>query len=185
MQERTVIAFSGHLTDAPERSTPRFPERLVPAVRRRIAAFLARQAQPIHGVSSAARGGDLIFIDAVLALGGSVSVVLPFPVADFKPVSVGQGWDERFEAILPRVALREPLLAEIPGDPALRDAAFADCNVSIADLAEELAQLYGDPDPLFLALYKQTASDLAGGTLHAFNHWTARGHRLEIIAPEE
>jgi hypothetical protein len=181
----SVVAFSGHMTDAPSRPTPRFPEAHVPSVRQRIREALTRLRQPLLGVSSAARGADLLFIDELLALGGHATVVLPFPQSDFKQTSVGQGWDDLFERLLksPQVHVPEPLLSERPADSARTDAAFAECNDRIIQIARELVKQHGVPDALFLAVYKQTQTDLLGGTKHAFDAWTSTGGRLELIDP--
>jgi len=181
----SVIAFSGHLTDSPSRATPRFPESLVPEVREKLRVALAAKRQPILSVSSAARGGDLLFIEQVLALGGSATVILPFPPDAFKRVSVGQGWDARFDELLAheRVSVLPPLHAALPAAQDQQDAAFAECNEHIAQRTRALSQRHGVSDPLFLAVYKKTSTDLTGGTLHAFEYWTKDGGLLEIVEP--
>lgn len=107
---RPVVAFSGHMTDAPGRAVPRFPESKVEAVRRAVRTWLGGQGARVHGVCSAARGADLLFLEEVLARRGTATVILPFPADDFKRISVGQGWDERFDAAIAndRVAVLPP-----------------------------------------------------------------------------
>src|SRR5205814_4595932 len=70
----TVVAFSGHITDLPDRAVPRFPPDKVEPVRREIAKWLKARGAEIHGVSSAARGGDLLFLGEVLAINGTATV---------------------------------------------------------------------------------------------------------------
>jgi len=60
-----VVAFAGHMVDAPQRATPRFPAALVPAVRAALRERLAPLRAPIV-FTSAACGADLLFIDAAL-----------------------------------------------------------------------------------------------------------------------
>jgi len=159
----------------------------VPVVRSRVRQALAACGPRLIGVSSAARGGDLIFIEELISLGGSAIVLLPFPSHDFKTTSVGQGWDNTFERLLasPRVDVRKPIEVQLPAESSERDAAYARCNVTIIDTAEQLAAEHGDLDPLFLAVYMLTETDRQGGTAEAFRGWTDRGHRLQIINPRE
>src|SRR5690348_12088732 len=101
-----VVAFAGHMVDAPGRAVPRFPARLVPQVAAAVGERLAGFHNPIV-YASAACGADLIFIETALGLGAEVNVVLPFDRQDFVRTSVavgGDGWVERFDAALARVA---------------------------------------------------------------------------------
>src|SRR5262249_41788527 len=83
-----VIAFSGHMVDAPNRPRPRFPAEIEPQVASAIAA--------------AAGGADILFLEAVLARGGQVNVVIPGPVERYREESVSAegSWRARFDRIL-------------------------------------------------------------------------------------
>jgi hypothetical protein len=99
-----VVAFAGHMIDAPDRSTPRFPPEMAPSVRAAMREYLARLHAPII-YTSAACGADLMFIEAALEAGAEVNVVLPFNRDDFVDTSVtvgGDGWADRFDAALAR-----------------------------------------------------------------------------------
>ncbi|MEP6998229.1 MAG: adenylate/guanylate cyclase domain-containing protein [Betaproteobacteria bacterium] len=101
-----VVAFAGHMIDAPDRAVARFPAALTPAVYAAMREHLARLNAPII-YTSAACGGDLMFIEAALEVGAEVNVVLPFDREDFVRTSVavgGDGWVERFDAALSRAA---------------------------------------------------------------------------------
>src|SRR5262249_4839529 len=63
-----VVAFAGHMIDAPGRLPPRFPAALEPAVRTALRAHLDHLRDPVV-YTSAACGGDLIFIEAALDMG--------------------------------------------------------------------------------------------------------------------
>jgi hypothetical protein len=180
-----IVGFSGHMTDAPDRATPRFPESRVESVRTRLRAVLERQTQPLHGVSSGARGGDLIFLEELLALGGSATILLPFPADAFKQTSVGQGWDERFERVLaaPEASVPAPLYAALPASTADRDAAFEACNALIVQNLKQLATLAHDQHPLFIAVFRDTGSQNPGGTWDAIARWRRLGHPVEVIDP--
>jgi hypothetical protein len=180
-----IIGFSGHMTDAPDRASPRFPESRVPSVRARLRAALEAQGTPLHGVSSGARGGDLIFLEELLALGGSATILLPFPAAAFKRTSVGQAWDERFDRVLSaaRVDVAPPLHATLPQSSAARDAAFEACNVRIVEQLNELAQLAHDDEPLFLAVFHESGAQNVGGTWDAIARWRDLGRSALVIDP--
>ena len=99
-----VVAFAGHMVDAPQRATPRFPAALVPVVRAALRERLAPMRAPIV-FTSAACGGDLLFIEAALEQRAEVNIVLPFDRDDFLRTSVAVGGDEwvsRFDAALAR-----------------------------------------------------------------------------------
>ncbi len=99
-----VIAFAGHMIDAPGRSKLRFPMTLVPAVQSALRARLADFTNPII-YTSAACGADLIFIEEAQNAGAEVNIVLPFDRLDFVRSSVapgGEGWIGRFDAALAR-----------------------------------------------------------------------------------
>jgi hypothetical protein len=101
-----VVAFAGHMIDAPDRAIPRFPAALIPAVRAAVREHVARLNTPII-YTSAACGADLIFIEAALDAGAEVNVVLPFEREDFVRNSVsvgGDGWVDRLDAALSRAA---------------------------------------------------------------------------------
>ena len=101
-----VVAFAGHMIDAPDRRTPRFPATLAPAVEAAMRERFARFHRPI-AYSSAACGADLIFIETALASGAEVNIVLPFDRDDFMRTSVAVGGDEwigRFDAAIARAA---------------------------------------------------------------------------------
>lgn len=177
-----VVAFSGHLTDAPNRAVPRFPESQAIAVGQAIDRFLQAHGGRVHAVCSAARGADLLFLECVLQRGGTATVFLPFPPADFKKVSVGQGWDERFDAALAndRVDQKPPLYDELPPESE-QGAAFEACNQEIVKEAERLARQLDDSDPVMLTVWNGSPGDGAGGTSHAVSTWRQHGHRHENI----
>lgn len=178
---RAVVAFTGTMTDAPGRKVPRFPDRpdLVSWVAARIrAALVAMDAG--EGVCSAARGADLLFLEALLELGGTATVLLPFPAEAFERTSVGYGWDGRLRAALanPRVEARV-LAPEPPAEHEL-SAAFAACNGAIATVARDRAARRGSVAVL-LAVWDGRPGDGTGGTGDFVRTWEEGGARAEII----
>ena len=164
-----VVAFAGHMVDAPGRAQPRFPQAIVPAVAASIGAEVSALRDPIV-FTSAACGSDLIFIEAAQARGAEVNVVLPFDREDFVRTSVavcGEGWVARFDAALGRasrviMATTEAYL----GDDVLFEHA--------ARLVEGLAMLRAaqlETTPTLLCLLDDGDAPRVGGTQASVARW--------------
>ena len=128
------------MTDESDRETKRFPAGLEEEVVFEIRQQL-RTLDVGFGVSSAARGGDILFLEELLRRGGSAKVILPFPRGDFVTKSVGAEWSARLGRILshPMVHYVE-LLDELPQEQDEIEDAFARCNERILDEARGLAR---------------------------------------------
>jgi class 3 adenylate cyclase/tetratricopeptide (TPR) repeat protein len=103
-----VVVFSGHRIDEPDRPHPRFPEnrlaKVKAAIREKLDTMDARM-----GYASAASGGDILFLEAMLERGGEIHVVLPFSREAFCETSVrvsqdSARWPARYEAVLEKAA---------------------------------------------------------------------------------
>ena len=169
MPAPAVVAFSGHMIDAPDRPEPRFPAALAPAVSAAIRQYLAGLHEPII-YTSAACGADLLCIEAALAIDAEVNVVLPFDRDDFIRTSVavgGDDWRQRFDSAMARVARVIPATSESHlGDDVLFDHA--------AWLLEGLAALRASQlqtAPSLLCVIDATADGRTGGTLSAYLRW--------------
>ena len=98
----TVVVFSGHMIDHPDRRTPRFPASL----EAQVAAQIRRQLDDLDarvGYCSAACGSDILFAEAMFERGAEVYVLLPFNTADFVKESVefaGPQWVRRFHRVV-------------------------------------------------------------------------------------
>ena len=176
-----VLAFSGHMTDAPGRSGPRFPAGSEALVRARLRARLAALA-PLAVYVSAARGADILCLELVRELGAETHIVLPFPPAEFRRASVdaaGADWGERFERVL---AAADSLT--IASDDRARDstAAFEYANLVLTGMAVLRAQSL-DTEVRGLALWDQQAPGLAGGTASVVALWRQRGMAVEHVDP--
>ena len=75
----STVFFTGHLVDRPGRATPRFPPSLAPQIARRIAGEL-EIVGATDGFASGACGGDIIFLEAIMARGGRAHITLPCTV---------------------------------------------------------------------------------------------------------
>lgn len=163
---RQVLLFSGHMVDAPDRPTPRFPERWVPAALRRIEQALEQlDAGPGDlAYTQGACGGDLLYTQACLARGVPVQWLQPFAdEAEFLRRSValrGAHWAQRYHAL--RAQLDRPVQG-MAADPAEAGAdPFERCNRWL--LACALA--HGAERLRVIALWNGQGGDGPGGTAH-------------------
>jgi len=174
-----VVAFAGHMIDAPGRAEPRFPAALAPAVREALRERLARLRQPIV-YTSAACGADLILIEAALERGAEVNVVLPFAREDFLRTSVasgGEGWTKRFDAALARAA-RVIMATEEShlGD----DELYEHAALMLEGLAVlRAAQLQTTPS--LLCVIDVASGGRVGGTRASFERWQKNVGAPQII----
>jgi hypothetical protein len=179
-----VAAFTGHMTDAPGRRPPRFPEARVPSVRERIRGILhSRNVR--FGFCSGARGGDLIFLEELLQRGGTAKLVLPFPAEAFKKTSVGGAWDRSFDRLAAAKGVELMILHERVPPESEQSEAFADCNREIARLTIEQARLL-DQRPLLISVWNGDVETNTGGTGDFVRSWSDESERdVETVAPFE
>jgi hypothetical protein len=97
-----VVAFAGHMVDATNRQTPRFPAIIEDKVKDSIKGAI-RTLHASIGYSSLASGADILFAEAMAEEGGEVHVLMPFSKDDFINTSLrfaGDHWVNRFEDLL-------------------------------------------------------------------------------------
>ena len=161
-----VVAFTGHMMDRPDRPSPRFvpedEERVTLAIRKKLETLNAR-----IGFASAACGGDIIFLEEMLARGGEIHIVLPYAVAQFKKDCLtgfmenrGRKWLPRFKRVWKRARSRVIL-----GDRRARDNSMASeyCNRTVLGLGHLRAQSLATRLTL-VALWDGWSGDAPGGT---------------------
>jgi len=174
-----IAAFAGHMTDAPDRREPRFPEALVGKSRLAIREKL-RELRIGYGFSSAARGSDILFLEELLERGGYAQVILPFPQGAFAKTSVGCGWNERYSAVLSHKHVEVTVLTDkVPTDDKL-PAAFNRCSRVVNKKAIEFAKML-DEKPVLLAVWNGKIGDGRGGTEEAVRAWREDGYKLVQI----
>jgi hypothetical protein len=170
---RRVLLFTGHLIDAPRRTDPRFPPELEAAASGAITNEIAKIA-PSIGIASAARGGDILFHEACRARGIQTTIVLPFPIADFKKRSVSgladSRWEKRFHALLSSAGE----IVEV--DTSNSSNVFRACNEAMLNLARA-----SDPTPTLLALWDRQVGDGPGGTAEMVIAVEHLGGRVVVI----
>jgi class 3 adenylate cyclase len=174
-----VVAFTGHLLDAPGRRSPRFPGEAVPAVRRGIEAALGELGAGI-GYSSAACGADALFLEAMQARGGETSVVLPFDRPDFFSASVGYAgaeWVARVEQALARsVSVDQATRGSYGSD----DLLFLYANALIMGKAV-LRGRQLETDAHLLAVWDGKDTRATGGTSQFIATWRRSGLPFTVI----
>jgi hypothetical protein len=161
--ESLSLLFTGHMVDLSDRSTPRFPPRIVEPVREEIwkrVSYHVGTCDPsvIMGFASLARGGDILFHEACRALGVATAVVLPFAPDKFITTSVegteGGNWLERFW----RIWEATPEVAQYMLDLPVSDDAYAECNNRLLTLAREHGSVQ------LIALWDGAGGGGTGGT---------------------
>ena len=175
-----LVVFSGHMIDAPERRTPRFPPEKEGEVKELLEKQLASMNAGI-GFASAACGSDILFLEAMLARGGTIHLVLPWPAEEFLRTSVviagDSAWVERFHNVLDRAASVRVLgQLHMPGSA----IGFEYCNLAMTGLARIFAQSL-DLEITPLAVWDGYAG-APGGTGSFVRYW--HSNRIAVqIAP--
>ncbi len=95
-----AVVISGHMTDSPGRTTPRFPAAAEPSARQAMDRILARRhiGRRDLAITAGARGADIIGAELCLARGATVWLLLPLPEPEFLERSVrlpGTDWEAR------------------------------------------------------------------------------------------
>jgi class 3 adenylate cyclase/tetratricopeptide (TPR) repeat protein len=176
-----VVAFTGHMLDAPGRKSPRFAESAVELVRRRIARLLDKLDVRI-GYASAACGADVLFHECLQRRGGESNVVLPFDRGDFFQISVnfaGQAWIRRVEEILAKSSGAEQVTRGGYGGD---DLLFAYANRVILGKAI-LRSRFLETEPLLIAVWDGVRSNTPGGTFDCVQTWRESGFPFMVIDP--
>lgn len=179
---RNVLMFSGHRTDAPSRSSPRFPEAKAGKAAEQIASFLAEwDVGPGDlAICGGARGGDILFAEACLARGAKVRMLLARKVEPFISDSVEYAdWIARFRALLPKCEVAEQ--PDRLGPPTGGESPHSRNNrwiLNMAASAGRTGQLYA-----LLLWDGKSEGDGPGGTAHFVTVSDRAGAHPEIIDP--
>lgn len=178
-----VAVFCGHRVDQPGRPIPRFPQALEPQVYDAIHNRL-RELGTYVGFASAASGCDILFLEALLDLGGELNIVLPYNreqfVADAVEDSPAGNWGHRFNRVLSHA--REVIIASDhkPKDDAI---SYEYSNRLLHGLASIRAtQLQTALVPL--AVWDRQPGDGHGGTAHTVSYWRQWNDHVEIVELE-
>ena len=181
---RRVFLFSGHMIDAPDRPSPRFPPHREAAAAREIAAALDRhQAGPDDlALAQAAAGGDLLFLEACHRRGVCCEVLLPFDEPEFiersiRPSANGDAWLQRYRALRAEAAI-SPRVMPVELGPLPEGAdPFERCNLWL--LHSALA--FGADKANFICLWNGGGADGPGGTAHMYQEVKQRTGQVDWI----
>lgn len=178
-----VVVGSGHMVDAPDRPTPRFPPSQVGRVSRAVAETL--QAWEIGPdstiVTGGARGTDIIVAESGLALSARLLLCLALPPEEFASQSVAlpdTDWTARFQRLLERAEVR--VLADEARS--VSDDVFARANVFMLQTARALT----DHDLRAIVVWNGEDGDGPGGTADFIQRARNEGvtdDRLRVIDP--
>ena len=162
---RMVVLFSGHMVDAPDRSTPRFPAAQVPVAAEAINAKLGELGvgEDDLGICGGASGGDILFAEACLARGARVELRLSFEEPEFIRRSVqpaGDEWRDRYYALAGNERVSMLIMPDELGEPPKGVDSFERTN--IWHLYTAVA--YGVERLRFVALWDGAPGDGFGGT---------------------
>ena len=174
-----VLVFTGHMIDRPDRPDSRFPALREGAVRDAIRERLGAIA-PLAVYGSAACGADILCLELARELGIETHVVLPFPPAEFCPVSVDFApgdWRARFDRVLTAADS-----VTITSDHHARGSAatFEYANLVLTGMGRLRSQML-DTTVRGLAVWDPRAAAQVGGAAALVSVWRARGLAADHI----
>jgi hypothetical protein len=180
-----VVICSGHMMDAPDRETPRFPKEKAEVVRAKIAQQLERWEIGAGdlAVCGGACGADVLFAEECLQRGTQLRLLLAQEIDDFVRDSVrhaGNDWVQRFHALCEKaeVATQPERLGKAPDDVSI----YARTNLWIINTARVEA-----PDSAkiraLLVWDEKSTGDGPGGTSDFEKKVRDLGGLVEIINP--
>ncbi len=180
-----VAVFSGHLIDAPGRPVPRFPASAEESVRRRLRDIVQKR-RVAFGYASCACGGDILFLEEVLAAGGRVVVAPPLPLEKAIARSVAKApgnWEGRLRAVLahPHATLLESECDETGEDDAI---VYSFCNKHLFGLAMLRTRELGFPIR-GVCVWDGKRGATPGGTSSAVLRWQMAELPVDIVPPLE
>jgi len=175
-----VVVFAGHMIDQPGRRKPRFPNYLAPQVYQKITDTLERLDARI-GLSSAACGSDILFLEAMLKREGEINIILPFIKEEFIKSSVtlipGTDWGPRFEAVLEQAT---QVIIASENRASGNAMVYEYANLLLDGLAILRAKML-DTELIPLVVWDGGVGDGPGGTNSLIQHWRSHGLEPEII----
>jgi hypothetical protein len=181
-EPRYVFLFSGHMIDAPGRKPPRFPPQKEQIAAQAIAKKLDELGAGPRDLAlcGGACGGDLLFAEACLKLGGCLQIRIPFDEPTFLKNSVtfaDGNWLDRYYAV------KNNKLTTLFGMPEEVGPTPENANPYERN---NLWQLYtalsmGPEKVRFICLWDGKGGDGPGGTKHMVNEVQKHSGRVYIL----
>lgn len=175
-----VVIFAGHMLDRPGRPSPRFPagweNEVKAAIRERLLRLNGRL-----GYGAAACGADILFLEAVLELGGEIRLVLPCETGEFcrkfVEVAPGGNWKERFQRLVGSAKRVHQASESTRGGGGVYYDFAKQMLYGLAKIKAD--QLETDLAPL--AVWDGRPESGVSGTAEAVKFWKSLGYEVEII----
>lgn len=139
------------------------PKRLA-VLRERFGALVKEERAVVFGYGSAARGADLLFVEALAKVGATAGLVIPMPPREFEAAFVGPAWADRFRRISP-----EHLQVVRPTSP---ERPFSGCEAEAERAAVEMGRCL-DERPLLIAVPPPAGAPDPRGVRQAMERWAA------------
>jgi hypothetical protein len=162
---KRVFLFSGHMIDAPDRKTPRFPPNQEPVASAAIANTLDQigAERGDLAICGGACGGDLLFAEAGLARDMRLELYIPFDESTFLANSVDfadADWHNRYLAVKSKAKLHvmPNELGPLPHD----ESPYEHNNRWMLRSAAR----FGDEKIAFICLWNGLSGDAPGGAQH-------------------
>ncbi|MDH4030063.1 MAG: TRAFs-binding domain-containing protein [Chromatiales bacterium] len=175
-----VLIYTGHMIDGPGRATPRFPSDAEAAVRELIRDRMAG-IRPVAAYGSAACGTDILCLEAALEAGAEIHIVLPFPPAEFRRVSVdlvpGSDWGARFERL---IEVADSLTVASDHHASGSTSTFEYANLLLTGSGRLRADVLGT-SVVGLAIWDGHPGDGGGGTASAVQLWREQSIDVEHV----
>jgi tetratricopeptide (TPR) repeat protein len=177
----SVVVFTGHMIDSPDRDRPRFP----PGLEQSISAAIETELERLNagfGFAGAACGSDILFLEA-MAKRGHIRIVLPFAAEEFVKTSVATQprgrWTERFNVLLDH-AEQVQVVSGAPSD--WGGIVFEYANLLLLGLARLRSRAL-DTELVGLAVWDKNPGDGPGGTAETVKSWRQHGVKVVEISP--
>jgi hypothetical protein len=173
----TVALFSGHMIDAPDRKTPRFPPDKVATAAAAITDALSKIG--VTGgdlaICGGACGGDLLFAEAGLARDMRLEIYIPFEEPTFLANSVdfaGRNWHDRYLAVKSKATVH--VMPDELGPLSAGENAYERNNQWML----EKAARFGGNKIAFISLWNGQGGDGPGGARHLMDEARRKTTRI-------
>lgn len=205
---KRVLLFTGHMIDAPDRTSPRFPADKEAIAREKIKEAIVKEMNTGGGVASAysgaASGGDILFLEVCEELGIPTRLYLAVYPRVYVNTSVskaGPEWVKRFWNLHDKHSARnqirvlsnatevnnesEYLPAWLRGKPDYNIWQRNNLWTLFNALSEACDPRTGDPNLTLIALWDGAGGDGPGGTGDLVEKVKHVGARSEIVNTKE
>jgi hypothetical protein len=173
----TVVLFSGHMIDAPDRKTPRFPPDKEPAAAAAITDALSKigVTRGDLAICGGACGGDLLFAEGCLARDMRIEIYIPFEEPTFLANSVdfaGRNWHDRYLAVKSKATVH--VMPDELGPLSADENAYERNNQWMLVKAAR----FGGDKIAFISLWNGQGGDGPGGARHLMDEARRKTTRI-------